>query len=102
MELNGLGVRNETLRFLDAPGLPGGASRFPLHSHGLDRFRFPSCGEAAAGETEEWGDVVCSRNRNNPPGKPGAFVISQSVRAQHQIPFGASDGRELPARIIRL
>jgi hypothetical protein len=91
MELNAFGVQNEALRFWMPPACPGEppVSRY-TRSRPLDRFRFPSGGFAAAGETEEWGDAVCSKNRNNPPGKPGAFVNSQSLREQHQIPFGAS------------
>jgi anaerobic magnesium-protoporphyrin IX monomethyl ester cyclase len=45
----------------------------------LDRFRFPSGGFAAVGETEESGTAVCSKNRNNPPDKRPVDLVTRSV-----------------------
>jgi hypothetical protein len=66
------------LRFgvIDAPGLPGGASRFPLHTRPPNFQPLPLSPAAAPprGKGVARGDAVCSEKRNDPPGKPEAFL----------------------------
>ena len=96
MELKSFGVLIEVLRFWMPPACPGELPVFCYTRGYLPSSLppFPRGGEAAAGE---WGGTlggaVCSENRNDPPGKPGAFVRSQCEHGRCKITFGASASR---------
>ena len=74
----------------DAPGLPRGASRLLLHTRPLPPFFSPRSPAAASPPPGNAGKVVdrlvCSYERNDPPGKPEAFESKSYLESTGDFP----------------